>query len=53
MEMEVRDVLEKYEYEAENAKFIRGSALSAINGDNEKYGLSQIGELLAAMDAAI
>ena len=53
VEMEVRDVLEKYEYEAENAKFIRGSALSAIEGNHPTYGMQQIGELLDAMDEAI
>jgi translation elongation factor EF-Tu-like GTPase len=37
--MEVRDVLEKYDYDAENTKFVRGSALSAINNDHAKYNM--------------
>ena len=40
VEMEVRDILEKYDYDAANAKFVRGSALSAINGDHAKYNMT-------------
>jgi elongation factor Tu len=53
VEMEVRDVLAKYDYDAENAKFVHGSALSAINEDHDKYNMTQIQELLDVMDENI
>lgn len=50
VEMEVREVLNKYEYDGENCKFIKGSALGALAPEQGEYGLKQIGELLDAMD---
>jgi elongation factor Tu len=50
VEMEVREVLNKYEYDGENAKFVKGSALGALQEVQGEYGLKQIGELLDAMD---
>ena len=32
VEMEVREILNKYDYDGENAKFVRGSALCAVGG---------------------
>ena len=51
VEMEVREILTRYEYDGEGAKFVRGSALAALGQvPSDKYGPKQIGELLDAMD---
>lgn len=51
VEMEVREILSKYEYDGENTKFIKGSALAALGQvESTVYGNKQIGELLDAMD---
>jgi len=36
--MEVREILSKYEYDGDNATFVFGSALHALNGDNPELG---------------
>ena len=51
VEMEIRELLTKYEYDGDNAKIIRGSALKALEGD-AKYE-EAIMELVAALDEAI
>ena len=33
VEMEVRELLNKYKFDGDNAKVIRGAALPALNGD--------------------
>ncbi len=51
VEMEVRELLTKYEYDGDNAKIIRGSALKALEGDPE--AVKSIEDLVAALDEAI
>ncbi|MBI4032208.1 elongation factor Tu [Candidatus Berkelbacteria bacterium] len=51
VEMEIRELLTKYEYDGENAKIIRGSALKALEGDAAYQ--DKIMELVAALDEAI
>src|SRR5262244_920982 len=51
VEMEVRELLNKYKFHGDNAKVVRGAALRALNGD-EKWEKS-IGELMAALDSQI
>jgi len=48
VEMEIRELLTKYEFDGDNAPIIRGSALKALEGD-EKY-IGAIGELMDALD---
>jgi elongation factor Tu len=48
VEMEVRELLEKYEFPGSEVPVIRGSALKALNGDPE--GEKQIQELVDALD---
>jgi elongation factor Tu len=48
VEMEVRELLNKYKFDGDNAPIIRGAALPALNGD-AKWAAS-IDELLAALD---
>ena len=51
VELEVRDLLSKYEFPGDDLPVIRGSALKAMDGDPE--AVAQILELMAAVDEAI
>src|ERR1700685_965641 len=51
VEMEVRELLNKYKLGADKATVIRGAALPALNG--EAKWEEKIGELLAALDSQI
>ncbi len=51
VEMEVRDLLNTYKFDGDNASVIRGSALKALEGDPE--GVKSIEELMAACDRDI
>jgi len=51
VDMEVRELLDKYKFEGDNARVIMGSALQALQGD-EKY-VGKIKELLTALDEAV
>src|SRR5215475_13766757 len=51
VEMEVRELLNKYKFNGDNAPVIRGAAFPALQGE-EKWE-AKIGELLAALDSKI
>jgi elongation factor Tu len=51
VEMEVRELLSKYEFPGDEIPIIKGSALKALNGDPE--GEKQILQLIAAVDEYI
>jgi elongation factor Tu len=51
VEMEVRELLNKYKFDGDNAPIIRGAALPALNGDPKWE--EQIGKLLEALDTYI
>ena len=51
VEMEVRELLSKYEFDGDNAPIIRGSALKALEGDPQ--WTPAIDELMAAVDSYI
>jgi len=53
VEMEVRELLGKYGFDAENTPFVRGSALKALQGDVGDYGIPSIETLMAAVDKHI
>ena len=53
VEMEVRELLSYYDYDGDNTIFIKGSALSALNGTDPEIGEQAIEELVQAMDANI
>ncbi|HLU17184.1 MAG TPA: elongation factor Tu [Edaphocola sp.] len=48
VELEIRELLSKYDYDGDNTPIIKGSALSGLNG--EPAGIAQIEELMAAVD---
>ena len=49
--MEVRELLSKYEYDGDNIKIIRGSALGALEGT--EFGVNSINQLMDAIDSEI
>ena len=51
VEMEVRELLDQYEFDGDNASIIAGSALKALEGDAD--ATQQIKDLMAAVDADI
>jgi len=51
VEIEVRDLLSKYQYDGDNAVVVRGSSLAALEGKPE--GIECIGNLMDAIDAEI
>ncbi|KAL4506962.1 hypothetical protein ABPG72_001383 [Tetrahymena utriculariae] len=53
VEMEVRELLTKYEYNGDEAPVIFGSALCALNGTDPEIGTNKINALLDTMDKQI
>jgi elongation factor Tu len=53
VEMEVRELLSKYEFPGDDVPIIKGSALKALEGDKGDLGEGAILELMAAVDAYI
>ena len=51
VELEVRELLSKYEFPGDDLPIVRGSALNALNGDAE--GEKSVDELMAAVDSYI
>jgi len=51
VEMEVRELLSKYQFDGDNAKVVHGAALPALNGDAKWE--ATIGNLLDALDVEI
>jgi elongation factor Tu len=50
VELEVRELLTKYEYPGDKIPVVRGSALAALEGTNPKLGHDAILELMKAVD---
>ena len=53
VEMELRELLTKYEFPGDKIPIIKGSALAAMEGKNEEVGKNSILELLKAVDEHI
>lgn len=50
VEMEVRELLNQYEYDGDNAVFVKGSALCALNGTDPELGANAMEKLVQALD---
>ncbi len=53
VEMEVRELLDKYEFPGDDTPIIRGSALKALEGDASDMGEGSIVKLVEALDSHI
>jgi len=50
VEMEIRELLDKYEFPGDDTPIIIGSALKALEGDTSDIGVPSVIKLVAAMD---
>jgi len=50
VELEVRELLSKYEFPGDDIPIIKGSALAALEGKNDEIGKNSILELMRAVD---
>jgi len=53
VELEVRELLTKYEFPGDDVPVIRGSALKALEGDQSELGAPSVMKLMAAVDAYV
>ena len=53
VELEVRELLSKYEFPGDEIPIIRGSALKALEGEDSEIGMGAIQKLMDALDAYI
>ena len=50
VEMEVRELLDSYEFPGDDTPIVTGSALKALEGDTSDIGIPSVEKLVAAMD---
>jgi elongation factor Tu len=53
VDMEIRDLLSKYDFDGDNAQIIRGSATKALDNEDSDLGLGSIQKLMEAIDSEI
>ncbi len=53
VDMELRELLDKYDYPGDDTPIIQGSALKALEGEDSPYGTQSIDKLLEACDSFI
>ncbi|MHC8441161.1 MAG: elongation factor Tu [Candidatus Eutrophobiaceae bacterium] len=53
VEMEIRELLDKYEFPGDDTPIVKGSALKALEGDTSDIGVSSVISLVKAMDEYI
>mmetsp|Transcript_21213 Transcript_21213/g.31452 ORF Transcript_21213/g.31452 Transcript_21213/m.31452 type:complete len:426 (-) Transcript_21213:143-1420(-) len=53
VEMEIRELLDFYNFDGDETPIIRGSALAAANGENPEVGAEKVLELMAEVDKTI
>ena len=53
VDLELRELLDKYEFPGDDTPIIRGSALNALGGEDSEYGIQSIAKLLEACDSFI
>ncbi|MFT5006336.1 MAG: elongation factor Tu [Paracoccaceae bacterium] len=53
VEMEIRELLNAYDYPGDDIPIVMGSALAALEGKNDEIGATKIAELMAAVDEYI
>ena len=53
VEVEVRDLLNEYEFPGDDTPIIIGSALKALEGDDSEHGIQSVQQLVEALDSYI
>lgn len=53
VEMEVRELLDKYEFPGDETPIIKGSALKALQGEDSELGMTSVLKLAEALDSYI
>ncbi len=53
VELEIRELLSKYEFPGDDIPIVRGSALKALEGDTGPMGVEAIMKLMEAVDATV
>ena len=53
VEVEIRDILNEYEFPGDDTPIIKGSALAAVEGRDDEIGKNSISELMKAVDEFI
>jgi elongation factor Tu len=53
VEMEVRELLDKYDFPGDDTPIITGSALKALEGDNGELGMPSVKKLIETLDTYI
>jgi elongation factor Tu len=53
VELELRELLDRYDFPGDDTPIVRGSALKALEGEDSDYGKKSIGQLLDACDAFV
>jgi elongation factor Tu len=53
VELELRELLSKYDFPGDDTPVVRGAALKALEGEDSDYGVKSIGKLLDACDSFI
>jgi elongation factor Tu len=53
VELEIRELLSKYEFPGDDVPIVQGSALKALEGDTSEIGLGSIDKLLEAVDSYV
>jgi elongation factor Tu len=53
VELELREMLDQYQFPGDDTPFVKGSALKALNGDSDELGVPAINELMKAVDSFI
>lgn len=53
VELEVRDLLKKYQFPGDEIPIIRGSALKALQGEESDIGVGAVKKLIAALDSYV
>jgi len=53
VEVEIRDILNEYEFPGDSTPIVKGSALAAVEGRDDEIGKNSIAELMKAVDEHI
>lgn len=53
VELEIREMLDQYQFPGDDTPFVKGSALKALEGDQGEYGVPAVKELVKAVDSFI